>query len=212
MKDYDYNNQKYFGEDNSYKIIFKLHNGQYVIDNEQDICTIEQKHKIDLAPNYIKNGNLQTFMEWFNEQRTKSEIIHVVTHSGIMSKYFKQDKFGQIDLKKKVEDGEVDTYKNIRNTNLWSFNTTETNENVPFTQPGIAMDKSKGIIDNDNSDYSSCGNQGRVDDVQCLLVNNNTRAGGKSKSRKRKSIFKSKSKKSRKNVKTKKNIRFTKNK
>ena len=85
----------------SQKVVFTYDN-EYNHDDE--LCSIHDTRGIDKTSKlkeeqFLKTGNLQKFMNWFNSEdnyygrKCSNDIIHVVTHSQIMQSYLKS-KFG----------------------------------------------------------------------------------------------------------------------
>ena len=106
---------KYTDVDNN--IIYKKNkNGDYEI-----VKNCVNKDYINKSKNgeYLENGNLKKFMEWFNNDgpNFNSKLVHVVTHSGIMNYYLKT-----LDIHvKKIQQNESDNISFIGKSNCWTF-------------------------------------------------------------------------------------------
>lgn len=98
-------------------IIYKKNkNGDYEI-----VKNCVNKDYINKSKNgeYLENGNLKKFMEWFNNDgpNFNSKLVHVVTHSGIMNYYLKT-----LDIHvKKIQQNESDNISFIGKSNCWTF-------------------------------------------------------------------------------------------
>lgn len=67
---------------------------------------------------YLENGNLKKFMVWFNKDPIfNSNLVHVVTHSGIMNDYLKTLGIHV----KKIEQNVSDNISFIGKSNCWTF-------------------------------------------------------------------------------------------
>ena len=105
---------------------------------------------------YLKTGDLQKFMRWYNESHPSSQSVHVVTHSHIMRTYLKKN--FKLDIKNDKQ------FADIHKSNCWSFVTTEDIELMQ--QDDLLKTLTKGVsIQEDNAKkmekkyekYSLCG-------------------------------------------------------
>ena len=143
-------------------IIYKKNkNGDYEI-----VKNCVNKDYINKSKNgeYLENGNLKKFMEWFNNDgpNFNSKLVHVVTHSGIMNYYLKTL---DIHVKKIQEDGTGnETQQNgtgnetpnnnvsyIGKSNCWTF---VTNSNIKCSKK-INGETKADIINNLNNEENN---------------------------------------------------------
>ena len=123
---------------------------QYVItrfcrecQNNKNNCLVKVKDTIgtkSTIPGYLKNGNLQEFMGWYNKTSLdivdSNNTVHIVTHSNVMKEYLKQY-FQQTVYSKSI--------RNIKSSNVCRFTTSVNNSQLPSVIYGIPMDKIKGL-------------------------------------------------------------------
>lgn len=132
-------------------VITKQPSNQYAISQYcKDCKALDCKKKIDdtigdksIIPGYLEDGNLQTFMEWYEKSgldiSDKNNKIHVVTHSNVMKGYFKQE------FTKKLSPSAVKTVvQRIKSMNVCRFVTSIKKITVPKIIDGVEIDKKLG--------------------------------------------------------------------
>ena len=132
-------------------VITKQPNNQYAISQYcKDCKALNCKKKIDdtignksVIPGYLEDGNLQTFMEWYEKSglniSDNDNKIHVVTHSNVMKGYFKQE------FKEKLNPSVLETLvQKIKSMNVCRFVTSIKKIKVPTIIDGVKINKKQG--------------------------------------------------------------------
>ena len=98
-------------------VVNKNADGKYIISETPNICDIKDTVGPVAGSEFIKNGNLQSFMNWFesdeNYYKPIGKKVHVVTHSNVMQSYFSKEFNTSI----------KDLYPSVIKSNTWRFNT-----------------------------------------------------------------------------------------
>ena len=125
------------------KMIYKKVNDKYIFDQRLSIPIPDEKHDSILTcdkvntPYFLKNGDINKFIEWTKSENINDETIHVVAHSNLMNnfidgkskekKYFttqEAEKFKKI-IKKETNSGTIqivtnsDDRKDIQNITVY---------------------------------------------------------------------------------------------
>ena len=212
------------GINKSNQIIYKkLESTPYQL---ASFCNIEDTAGPNSGADFTKTGDLQKFMDWYNNKNSnyygihsEGNKVHIVTHSHVMRNYLsnfnviitKEGKAPRAPVSFDIDAIENSDLKKIRKSNSWHFITTQNNLPKPSPYPsieravddlqlvaGVPMDKEKAIeLEDENSNTSLCGTDGSVKPVAEIC----TKGGRKTRKR---NIRRTKKRSKRRNKKSRK--------
>ena len=135
-------NESNFTEENVIIYEKEKENNEYKIVKDPDIIDYITGIRSNDKSKWLKTGDLQKFMKWYNKHIHTEDLVHVITHSNVINSYFKNYyviKNGKkVIMNTKKEFDDIDLSE-IGGTNCWTFQTNIDMINTPEGESGSQL-------------------------------------------------------------------------